>query len=303
MKRILTALTFALLLLTLVACGGSIQPPDVPDEPTVPEEPQGPARKYIQWQNSTWIAERFDMEAKRKFETRLEIQPNYGTRAVFDNLSDFNESCRSFSDAYAREFCDKFFDVPDVWDADDYGSSKYGIRTAHATVRYYATSIEYLGENEQVEHDYYIEFEFLMDYLNASSNKDADSSVYNRVVYAIKQPDPYFIPSEDNEGYQVGDISSYAFKLVPLKSDDEEYFTDQKKDEIVLQWYESFFKSGWATPEVGTAMVELIEGSPSIPTKIRFTIDDTVPGMTEEGGLELQHPTALLNLGTLRRNI
>ena len=70
---------------------------------------------------------------------------------------------------------------------------------------------------------------------------------------------------------------------------------------LLNTWYEGIFKSTWANPEVGTAMVELVDGTPTIPDRIRFTIDPTVPDMTEEGGLEHQHPTALLGLGTFRR--
>lgn len=302
MKRILTALMFALLLLTLVACGGSIQPPDVPDEPTLPDEPQGPARDYIQWQSSVWIGEWRDPATDEVHEVRLDVNTNRGPRAVFDDISDYNESCTSYSDAYIKEFCDKFFDVQGISDGGDYSYSSHGIKTAHVTVQYYDTDREFdVEKDEWVDHDYYIEFMFAVDYLDAFLNKEADSSVYNRFTYAIEQPDPLYIPSEDNDGYLTGDISTNAFRLVPVKGYDDEYFTDEKKDEIVLNWYESIFKSTWANPEVGTAMVELVDGKPSIPKAIRFTIDSTVPEMTEEGGLEHQHPTALLGYGTFRR--
>lgn len=293
MKRILTALTFALLLLTLVACGGSIQPPDVPDEPTVPEEPQGPARKYIQWQSSTWIGERRDLATDEVYEVRLKVKPNYGDCAVFSSdLNFYNKSATSFSDAYIQEFCDKFFDVQGISNEGDYNNSENGIRSALVTVQYYDTDREYDVENDEwVEHDYYIEFEFVVDYLNAFYNDEADSSVYNRFTYAIKQPNPNDIP----------DYINWSFDLVPVKHSDEEYFTDEKVVDLLNTWYEGIFKSTWANPEVGTAMVELVDGTPTIPDRIRFTIDPTVPDMTEEGGLEHQHPTALLGLGTFRR--
>lgn len=136
--------------------------------------------------------------------------------------------------------------------------------------------------------------------MNKKQDNPADPAVYNRFIYSIVQPDPYYIPSEDNDDYQIGDIA-YVFHLEPMEHSDEEYFTDEKKDEILTAWYESIFKSIWANPEVGTVMVELVDGTPTIPEKIRFTIDPTVLDMTEEGGLEHQHPTGLLGLGTLRR--
>ena len=302
MRKVLIALSVVLLVLGLAACSGENPPPSTPEYPSVPvdpvvpeqpepEEPEEEPREYIDFLGKAWVAKRYDGTTNRYYD--IEIVPNeyhyyHDFTIAFGSVSDETMSDNSYD--YRYEFFDKlygvkYFDVENIFTTVIYNVLYHD---AYRVINPETTEVEY--------YPYYIRFAFSLDL--GTQDCGIKPSSYNRLIY-----------STFSDSYSMfEDITEYGWEvtrliLVPTGTEEQnEYFTDEVKEQILKTWYDTIFSGQWKGESggAGVTKVELVSGTPEDPQQIRFTIDEEIPTLSRYG-LADRFPNGLVGIEVLER--
>lgn len=301
MKKLLIALTIVLLMFTFVSCSGDTPAPDVPEapEPETPvtpvepdPEPEPEPREAIDFFNADykWVGIRHDKVLEKDY--KIELVP-----LSEDNFSiTFTPGFNDYMDRYYEStswYKDRFKET--VFDIHPASLFDYAIKTYSFHVNYHNEEavIGAVGE-ETKYYPYYIRFTIFFDYCTPDADTP-QSHVYNRFVYATL--------ADEQSLFEYYEGSPYLLTLVPTgTAEQNEYFTDEKKEEIIKSWYENIFKGEWAgeATSVGIGDVELVEGTGENPEKIQFVMVEGIPDVSGDT-LDNCSPLTLISYGEFTR--
>ena len=301
MRKVLIALSVVLLVLGLAACSGENPPPSTPEYPSVPvdpvvpeqpepEEPGEEPREYIDFLDKAWVAKRYDALTNKYYD--LEIIPNndYQRSAVIAFSGSGDETAFDSSYEYRTEFYDKLYGIQYMYAGEIFDTLFY-------TVRYHdAAMIVTPGTTEVEYYPYYIRFAFVLDV--GTPDCGIKPSSYNRLVYVTLSDSYSMFEDITDFGWDVSRLI-----LVPTGTEEQnEYFTDEVKEQILKTWYDTIFSGQWKGESggAGVTKVELVSGTPGDPQQIKFTIDEEIPTLSRYG-LADRFPNGLVGIDFFER--